>query len=187
MLFRSVLVLGSHTSANTRRLFEVAKEVNPNTFFVENANDALNQTKFIKDIQSVSIVAGASTPPWLIQEVTKLMSETQKNAVETAENEVKNEATLQEQEKEPTTMADLMKSANSVGYTNYKVGKRIKGKVISAGENGIFVAIGGKKDGFIDKSEVNIDGTYNPDDFKAGDTIEAVIINKKGEIGRAHV
>ena len=39
-------------------------------------------------------------------------------------------------------MADLMKSANSVGYTNYKVGKRIKGKVISAGDNGIYVAIG---------------------------------------------
>lgn len=176
----AVLVLGSHTSANTRRLFEVAKEVNPNTFFVENANDALNQTKFIKDIQCVSIVAGASTPPWLIQEVTRLMSETQKNAVETVETEVKNEATLQEQtvaeEKEPTTMADLLKSATSVGYTNYKVGKRIKGKVISAGDSGIYVAIGGKKDGFIDKSEASLDGNYNSADFKEGDEIQATIL-----------
>lgn len=176
----AVLVLGSHTSANTRRLFEVAKEVNPNTFFVENANDALNQTKFIKDIQCVSIVAGASTPPWLIQEVTRLMSETQKNAVETVETEVKNEATLQEQtvaeEKEPTTMADLLKSATSVGYTNYKVGKRIKGKVISAGDSGIYVAIGGKKDGFIDKSEASLDGNYNPADYKEGDEIQATIL-----------
>ena len=176
----AVLVLGSHTSANTRRLFEVAKEVNPNTFFVENANDSLNQTKFIKDIQCVSIVAGASTPPWLIQEVTRLMSETQKNAVETVETEVKNEATLQEQtvaeEKEPTTMADLLKSATSVGYTNYKVGKRIKGKVISAGDSGIYVAIGGKKDGFIDKSEASLDGNYNPADFKEGDEIQATIL-----------
>lgn len=176
----AVLVLGSRTSANTRRLFEVAKEVNPNTFFVENASDALNQTKFIKDIQCVSIVAGASTPPWLIQEVTRLMSETQKNAVETVETEVKNEATLQEQtvaeEKEPTTMADLLKSATSVGYTNYKVGKRIRGKVISAGDSGIYVAIGGKKDGFIDKSEASLDGNYNPADFKEGDEIQATIL-----------
>lgn len=104
------------------------------------------------------------------------MSETQKNAVETAETEVKNEATLQEQEKEPTTMADLMKSANSVGYTNYKVGKRIKGKVISAGENGIYVAIGGKKDGFIDKSEASLDGNYNPADYKEGDEVQATIL-----------
>lgn len=176
----AVLVLGSRTSANTRRLYEVAKEVNSNTFFAQDADEALNQTKFIKDIQSVSIVAGASTPPWLIQEVTRLMSETQKNAVETVETEVKNEATLQEQpvaeEKEPTTMADLLKSATSVGYTNYKVGKRIKGKVISAGDSGIYVAIGGKKDGFIDKSEASLDGNYNPADFKEGDEIQATIL-----------
>jgi len=172
----AVLVLGSHTSANTRRLFEVAKEVNPNTYFATCANEVLSMQNIFKDFQSVSIVAGASTPPWLIQEVTKLMSETQKNAVETAETEVKNEATLQEQEKEPTTMADLMKSANSVGYTNYKVGKRIKGKVISAGENGIYVAIGGKKDGFIDKSEASLDGDYNPADYKEGDEVQATIL-----------
>ena len=172
----AVLVLGSHTSANTRRLFEVAKEVNPDTHFATCVNEVLSMQNIFKDFQSVSIVAGASTPPWLIQEVTKLMSETQKNAVETAENEVKNEATLQEQEKEPTTMADLMKSANSVGYTNYKVGKRIKGKVISAGENGIFVAIGGKKDGFIDKSEASLDGNYNPADYKEGDEVQATIL-----------
>ncbi len=176
----AVLVLGSHTSANTRRLYEVAKEVNPNTYFATDVNDVLAQQKLFKDIQFVSIVAGASTPPWLIREVTKLMSETQKNTVETVETEVKEEATLQEQtiaeEKEPTTMADLMKSANSVGYTNYKVGKRIKGKVISAGENGIYVAIGGKKDGFIDKSEATLDGNYNPADFKEGDEVYTTIL-----------
>ena len=176
----AVLVLGSHTSANTRRLFEVAKEVNPHTYFATCVNEVLSMQNIFKDFQSVSIVAGASTPPWLIQEVTKLMSETQKNAVETAETEVKNEATLQEQtvveDKEPTTMADLMKSAQSVGYTNYKVGKRIKGKVISAGENGIYVAIGGKKDGFIDKSEASLDGNYNPADYKEGDEVQATIL-----------
>ena len=176
----AVLVLGSHTSANTRRLYQVAKQVNPDTYFAESVSDALNQTKLFKDIQSVSIVAGASTPPWLIQEVTQLMSETQKNAVETVETEVKNEATLQEQtnaeEKEPTTMEDLLKSTTSVGYTNYKVGKRIKGKVISAGDNGIYVAIGGKKDGFIDKNEATLDGNYNPADFKEGDEVQATIL-----------
>lgn len=177
----AVLVLGSLSSANTKRLYQVAKEVNEHTYFAQDVSEVLSQIKFFKDIQSVSIVAGASTPPWLIREVTKLMSETQKNAVETVETEVQNEATLQEQtnvaeEKEPTTMADLMKSASSVGYTNYKVGKRIKGKVISVGENGIYVAIGGKKDGFIDKSEASLDGNYNPADFKEGDEVQATIL-----------
>ena len=176
----AVLVLGSRTSANTMRLYQVSKAVNANTYFAQSAAEVLSLANFFKDIQCLSIVAGASTPPWLIQEVTKLMSETQQTVANATETEVKNEATLQEQtiaeEKEPTTMADLMKSATSVGYTNYKVGKRIKGKVISAGENGVFVAIGGKKDGFIDKSEASLDGNYNAADFKEGDEVQATIL-----------
>ena len=109
------------------------------------------------------------------------MSETtQINAGNPAEVEVQKEATLQEQtapaqDKEPETMDDLMKSANVGGHYNYQVGKRVKGTVISAGESGIFVKIGGKKDGFIDKSEASIDGNYNPADFNAGDTVYAKI------------
>ncbi len=110
------------------------------------------------------------------------MSETTQIVAEnSAEVEVNKEATLQEQptttqDKEPETMADLMKSTNVAGnYTNYRVGKRIKGTVISAGESGIYVAIGGKKDGFIDKSDASIDGNYNPSDFNKDDVIFANI------------
>ncbi len=181
----AVLVLGAKHSANTRRLCEVAREVNKRVLFANSADEILSNINFFKDIQSVSIVAGASTPPWLIREVSKLMSETQMTADKSAEVEVNKEATLQEQttteDKEPMTMDDLMKSNNAGGnYTSYKVGKRIKGTVISAGEQGIYVAIGGKKDGFIDKSEASIDGNYNPSEFNAGDEIQAIIraVNK---------
>lgn len=184
----AVLVLGSRSSANTRRLFQVASEVNPNTFFVQSLSELpLNQ---LKHFESISIVAGASTPPWLIQEVTKLMSETQNNAVEqnaAAAEEVKKEATLQEetavtpaQEKE-LTMEDVVASTRSVGFVNYKVGKRIKGSVIRADENGIYVTIGGKKDGFIDKADASANNDYNPADYKAGDPIEASIIASNKE------
>lgn len=172
----AVLVLGSRNSANTRRLADVAKEYNPDVIFANSVNEILSQQNFFKDIQVVSIVAGASTPPWLIREVNKLMSETTLNDVE-----VKEEATLQEQpktaeEKEPETMADLLNASNAgSNYTQYRVGKRIKGTVISAGDSGIYVAIGGKKDGFIDKSEASIDGNYNPSDFKSGDVVFANI------------
>lgn len=180
----AVAVLGSRSSANTRRLYQVALSVNPNTFFIERASDAEAIIK--KDFQCISIAAGASTPPWLIQEVTELMSETQKTAVENTaiETEVTKEATLQEKnskaeesapEKE-LTMEDVMASNPAAGrYTNYKVGKRVKGSVISADSNGIFIAVGGKKDGFIDKADTSVDGNYDPADYKAGDPIEAII------------
>ncbi|MDE6303097.1 MAG: 4-hydroxy-3-methylbut-2-enyl diphosphate reductase [Clostridia bacterium] len=148
----AVLVLGSPNSANTRRLSEVAKEVNKNVLFASTADEVRSNANFFKDNQSVSIVAGASTPPWLIREVNKLMSDTQKTAETSAEVEVKKEATLQEQTateaKEPVTMADLMKSEHVGGsYTPYSVGKRVRGKIVTVGENGLVVNIGGKKDG----------------------------------------
>ncbi|MCM1456222.1 MAG: S1 RNA-binding domain-containing protein, partial [Bacteroides sp.] len=178
----AVLVLGAKHSANTRRLAEVAREYNSNVIFANSVGEVKSSLKAFKDIQSVSIVAGASTPPWLIREVNKLMSETtQITAENSAEVEVNKEATLQEQTapaqgKEPETMADLMKTTNVGGnYTNYQVGRRIKGTVISVGESGIYVAFGGKKDGFIDKTETSIDGNYNPSDFQVGDTVYAKI------------
>jgi len=184
----AVLVLGAKHSANTRRLAEVASEFNSNVIFANSVDEVKSCICQFKDIQSVSIVAGASTPPWLIREVNKLMSETTQIVAEnSAEVEVNKEATLQEQptttqDKEPETMADLMKSTNVAGnYTNYRVGKRIKGTVISAGESGIYVAIGGKKDGFIDKSDASIDGNYNPSDFNKDDVIFANIAERIAE------
>lgn len=177
----AVLVLGARHSANTRRLAEVAKEYNSNVIFANSADEIKASLATFKDIQSVSIVAGASTPPWLIREVNNLMSETtQITAGNPAEAEVIKEATLQEQpaptqDKEPETMDDLMRSTNVGGNYNYQIGKRVKGTVISVGESGIYVAFGGKKDGFIDKSETSIDGNYNPSDFQVGDTVYAKI------------
>ncbi len=175
----AVLVLGSPSSANTRRLAEVAREVNPNVFFASSVREVESCKNLFKDFDSVSVAAGASTPPWLIREVNKLMSETQNIAENTAEVEAKKEATLQEQpvtENESMSMDDLMKSASTAGkYVSYKVGKRIKGTVIIADDKGVYVAIGGKKDGFIDKSEACLDGNYNPSDFKQGDEIQAII------------
>ena len=173
--YDAVVVLGSRNSANTRRLFQVAKEVNENVFFVENPSQ-LNQIRN-KEFYSISIVAGASTPPWLIQEVTKLMSETLNNTVE-----VKEEATLQMKanaaetgaEKE-LTMEDIVKSDRAMGYANYKKGKKYDGIVLNADENGIYVGMQiGKKDGFIDKADAEVDGTYDPANYKKGDSISGI-------------
>ena len=187
----AVIVLGSRSSANTRRLYEVASAVNPDTFFVTCAEEL--PAEKIKHSDSISIVAGASTPPWLIQEVTSLMSETTQNIaaneVPAAEEEAKKEATLREEEsadkqsapEKELTMEDVVASTKASGYVNYKVGKRVAGKVLRADESGIYVSIGGKKDGFIDKADATADGEYNPEDYKPGDDIEANIISNNKE------
>lgn len=84
-------------------------------------------------------------------------------------------------EEKELTMEDVIASTKAVGFVNYKPGKRIKGTVIRADETGIYVRIGGKKDGFIDKADAVAEGEYNPADFKTGDAVEATIVASNKE------
>ena len=62
-----MIIIGSFTSANSKRLTELSLEINPNTFQVNGAKD-LKQKRF-SNVKSVGIAAGASTPDYLIDEV----------------------------------------------------------------------------------------------------------------------
>jgi 4-hydroxy-3-methylbut-2-enyl diphosphate reductase len=69
------VVIGGKNSSNTRKLFEISKDKNTNTFFVEKSSD-LDNPDFIKKLkmfQSVGITAGASTPPDEIERVEKFL------------------------------------------------------------------------------------------------------------------
>ncbi|MBT6871320.1 MAG: 4-hydroxy-3-methylbut-2-enyl diphosphate reductase [Candidatus Marinimicrobia bacterium] len=62
-----MIIIGSFTSANSKRLAELSSERNPNSYQVMCAED-LNVDWF-KNKNSVGISAGASTPDYLIDEV----------------------------------------------------------------------------------------------------------------------
>lgn len=62
-----MIVIGSNTSANTMRLVELSRKINPKTFHVTCREDL--QPKWFKGVKRVGIHAGASTPDWLIEEV----------------------------------------------------------------------------------------------------------------------
>ncbi len=66
---QAVLIIGGKYSANTRRLFEIAKKINKKTFFIERAQDFSPEA--IRRIKKIAIAAGASTPEWIISEVVK--------------------------------------------------------------------------------------------------------------------
>lgn len=64
-----VVIIGSTRSSNSKRLWEISREINPLTFFVENAGKI--KKAWFKNIRRVGVMAGASTPKWIIDKTVK--------------------------------------------------------------------------------------------------------------------
>ena len=63
-----MIIIGSFTSANSKRLTQLSLERNKNTYQVTNATE-IDVSWFKKNINSVGISACASTPDWIIDSV----------------------------------------------------------------------------------------------------------------------
>ena len=70
----AVVVIGSPESANSTRLFEIAKNLNEKTVFIERAEDLPDQ-EYFQGLQSVAVTAGASAPDWIIEAVLVRLEE----------------------------------------------------------------------------------------------------------------
>lgn len=62
-----IIVIGSKTSANTKRLYQIAKSINKNSYWVNSAGDI--KKAWLERVASAGITAGASTPDETIQEI----------------------------------------------------------------------------------------------------------------------
>ena len=69
-----MIIIGSFTSANSKRLTELSLERNKNTYQVTNPAE-IDSSWFKSNINSVGISAGASTPDWIISAVIKKVKE----------------------------------------------------------------------------------------------------------------
>jgi 4-hydroxy-3-methylbut-2-enyl diphosphate reductase len=68
-----VLVIGGYNSANTTRLARLCREIQPRTHHVETAAEI--ESQWFRDVHTVGITAGASTPRWVIDEVLQRVRE----------------------------------------------------------------------------------------------------------------
>ncbi len=64
-----MIIIGSFTSANSKRLTELAVEINPSTYQVTCADEI--EPGWFDEAEKVGVSAGASTPDYLIEEVHK--------------------------------------------------------------------------------------------------------------------
>ncbi len=63
-----MIIIGAPESANSNRLREISVRVNKRTYFIEKANQI--KKEWFLSCDKVGISAGASTPDWIINEVT---------------------------------------------------------------------------------------------------------------------
>ncbi len=164
-----MLVIGSRTSSNTTKLYEISAKNCKNTFFIENIADLKPVIENKHNYKILGITAGASTPKELIEEVVKQMSDTQNT-------------------NKDTEFGKLL-AASDKKNTEIKAGKIFREcTVISANDEGIIINFGGKKDGFIDKADAELDGIdYVPANYKAGDKIAAMVIEKQNKKGNESI
>lgn len=68
-----VMVVGSKTSANTKRLYEIAKKINKNTYWISRKEEI--KPEWFEEINSVGITAGASVPVETIEEIIEYIKQ----------------------------------------------------------------------------------------------------------------
>lgn len=74
-----VIFVAGRTSSNGKVLFDIAKDANPKTYFVEKLSDIV--PAWFSGVQSVGITGATSTPQWLMEKV-KLEIEQKYGSVE---------------------------------------------------------------------------------------------------------
>jgi 4-hydroxy-3-methylbut-2-en-1-yl diphosphate reductase len=68
-----VLVIGSRSSANTKRLYQIAHDLNPRSYWIQSKHDI--DRSWFEGAASVGITAGASTPQETIDDVMGFLNE----------------------------------------------------------------------------------------------------------------
>ena len=150
----AMVVIGDKSSSNTRKLYEICKNICRFCFFVENIDDL--PLKELKKCDRIGITAGASTPERDIKEVIASMSENIAN--------------------ENISMADLMEDIDASLRLPH-TGDIVTGKVDQVNDSEVIVNMGCKKDGILMAGEVSLEeGQTLTDLFKVGDEIQAKVI-----------
>ena len=143
-----MIVLGDTNSSNTQKLYEICKKNCKNTYLCETIEDL--QLNISKKNVKIGITAGASTPSAIIKEALNRMSEIENMSFEEMLNE---------------------------SFKTLHSGSVLKGSVIRVTDNEVFVNLGYKADGIIEKSEFSNDENINlKNEVSVGDEIEVYVI-----------
>lgn len=161
-----MIVIGGKNSSNTARLFEISGNYCSKTYWIESPEEI--DPVDIPGNCTAGIMAGASTPDWIIKEVKDKMEEMTGN-----EREMSFKDVFEDHEK------------NLVSVKN---GDVVKGRVMGFKNNEIYVDLGYKSDGVIPVYDYSSDPDFNPQtDIKPGEEIEVFVVRVNDGEGNIQV
>ena len=173
----AVLVVGSQSSSNTTKLYEICKSNCGMVRLIGSAEEVRGID--LAGIQKIGVTAGASTPRELIMEVLLGMSSENDVTLRPTENEMAEDtsAAVAATETKEAKPAKIMTMDDVMASTRFEIreGMRAKVTVIRSDETGVYVSGLGKKDGFIAADKVT-DGEYKPEDYPVGMTFSAIVV-----------
>jgi 4-hydroxy-3-methylbut-2-enyl diphosphate reductase len=143
-----MIVIGSPSSSNSRKLYEISSGYCNKTYFIQDAEELDGMINELSAYKRIGITAGASTPHNIIEEVHRTMEEN-----------VDFEQMLEES----------LKSIHN--------GEVVEGTVIDVKEDEIVLNIGYKADGIISRSEYTKDNSLDLTTVvKPGDVLKAKVV-----------
>lgn len=149
-----MIVVGSRSSSNTQKLFDIAKQHCRSAILAEDASDLraqINNSSIICDLHKIAITAGASTPSSIIEEVTNTMAEI-----------------IQEQ-----SFEELLAQSFKTLHT----GEKVTGIISMVSPAEIHVDLGTKHTGILPYDEVTSEsGVDLTAEYHVGDPIEVVCL-----------
>ena len=162
-----MIIIGDKSSSNSKKLYELCKGICESSYFIENIAD-LELNNFSSN-DKIGITAGASTPPATIKEAIQRMSDLLGNenyaSVEAVEN--------QQEANQEQRFEDLIEESILTLHT----GDVVKGKVISIVNGEVYVDLGYKSDGIIQRGQFSDKSDVDPAaELKPGDELEVYIL-----------
>lgn len=152
----AMVVIGGKNSSNSQKLYEISKKYCPKSIFVENKDNLPLQE--IEFYNTIGVVAGASTPEHLIEEVIANMSE------------------IITENKGTNPMDEFLAEIDKASKLP-KSGETVEGTIIAVREREIIVNISCKKDAIIPREELSVEENGDLRElFKVGDTIKAKVV-----------
>ena len=147
-----MIVIGDKKSSNTKRLYEISRSLCSNVLYIEDATE-LTAQELCRDGR-VGITAGASTPAWIIKEVSNMMSE---------------ETKIENGEDFAAMLEESFKTLNN--------GDKVTGTVVAVSTTDVQVDLGVKHTAYIPLGELSDDPNYDvAANVHPGDEIEAVVV-----------